>query len=157
MTKRVAGMPCGRKAVGKARKVTLALAAVGGMALSIPASTASAASGDRVIWTNQTHDVQFATGDCVADASFRYVTALPHPNTMYATIRKVSGPAWCRFSVELAFRDRYNQHVTTGEVISASSATVTGLGTRCSVKVSIQRSPTNGWYSYYLNNNNGTC
>ncbi|MBD0675478.1 hypothetical protein [Streptomyces sp. CBMA156] len=137
--------------MGKTRKIALALAAAGGLAVSLPAPAANAASGDRVIWTNGSTDVQFAAGDCVADGTFHYTTAHAHPNVMYASIGKVSGPSWCRFAVDMTYRDQGDNFVNAGEQVSASRATVTGLGTRCSVRLSIQR-PGDGWFTVYLNN-----
>ncbi|MFB8240608.1 hypothetical protein ACFC58_29120 [Kitasatospora purpeofusca] len=131
------------------KKAAMALAAAGGLALSMPASTAHAAAGDRVIWTNGNYDIQFAAGECVADGYFRYTTAHSHPNTMHASITKVSGPAWCRFAIDMTYRDQYNRYVSYGEQVTNSAAYINALGTRCSVRVSIQR-PGDGWFTQYL-------
>nr|WSW49867.1 hypothetical protein OG296_43415 [Streptomyces sp. NBC_01001] len=137
--------------MGKAKKVALAIATAAGLALTSPVPAASAASGDRVIWTNGSGDIQFAAGDCVADGYFRYTTAHAHPNAMWASITKVSGPAWCRFAIDMTYRNQNDNYVNTGEQWSASSATIGALGTRCSVRLSIQR-PGDGWFTVYLNN-----
>ncbi|MFG3052182.1 hypothetical protein ACGFZP_14665 [Kitasatospora sp. NPDC048239] len=136
--------------MSRTKKAALSLVAVGALAVSLPAPAAHAASGDRVIWTNGTNDVQFAAGECVADGYFRYTTAHAHPNTMWASIKKISGPSWCRFAIDMTYRNENNTYVNYGEQVSGSSASLGALGTRCSVRLSIQR-PGDGWYTVYLN------
>jgi hypothetical protein len=134
-----------------------ALAAAVGLAVALPAGTAHANPGDEIIWMG-TNDVQFRAGECVADAHFGYSTANPHPNTMYAIIRKAQGPGYCRVGVRLEYRNASNQYVSTEFSWSADYAMVTALGTRCVVYFSVQRpGGTSGWYDVPMRNSGGTC